>query len=223
MTGKSDGSVGGSYEGGRADRSLGGSTSRLVNILAFDVPTTICALLLLVMLPAFIFDERLSAVMSAFGFDTEKVSHIWFLRDQYDYLKDWRRVPDLSVALFHVSELFVWLSIAICAARLLVGLTFLGTVEDARYTMQKWSRRPISGPIYFLGYLVIFGGSLASVVTNRGIDIITSVHWMTTILERSPKAYIFIMTFVFCGASVLLVEGALVLVQLNFGKHEHKT
>jgi hypothetical protein len=223
MTGKSDGSVGGSFEGGSADRRLGGSTSRLVNILAFDVPTTICALLLLVMLPAFIFDERLSAVMSAFGFDTEKVSHIWFLRDQYDYLKDWRRVSDLSVALFHVSELFIWLSIAICAARLLAGLASLGTVEDARYRMQKWRRRPVSGPIYFLGWLLIAGGTLALVITNRGIDMLASVHWMTAILDRSPKAYIYVVTFVFCGDLVLLVEGALVLVQLNFGKHEHNT
>lgn len=84
--------------------------------------TKIALLILAFIVLAFTYDHAVSDVMYALGYDRNKISNFWFLRNQYGYLNDVKHAAGLTPDTFHVFELFVWAMIPLNLARIAKGI-----------------------------------------------------------------------------------------------------
>jgi hypothetical protein len=185
--------------------------------------TTKVSLWILVLIVfCFFFDHSVSELMSAFGYDDTRVSNIWFLRDQYEYLKNSEHVTDLDSDPFHVYELFVWFMIPLNVVRLLHGIFFLGYSDDV---WSKWTKRDLSGGKYVIGLFAFSIAGLSFLIFNaKLVKLSGEPLLMQHLLAYSPKAFVGLEAYVFCIGSLLFADAILALIQLKFGpsrKHNY--
>jgi len=157
---------------------------------------------------AFSFDHAVSDVMSALGYERNKISNIWFLRNQYAYWADVKHVSGLADS-FHVFELFVWAMLPLNLARVAKNTVFLGYADDVR---SPWNENVSGGAFVLLVFLcsLIF---LAATVFLPDFS-----KALPPSLVPYPKAVIGLQAWIFCVGSLLFGNGVLAVIQLNLGR-----
>ncbi|HMD55314.1 MAG TPA: hypothetical protein VKJ65_12255 [Phycisphaerae bacterium] len=197
---------------GPRNKRENGNAALSQSIKENDPINKVALCIFLFIVPAFIFDHSVSDIMYAFGYDQNKISNVWFLRDQFEILKESRSVVGLNRDPFRVFELCVWFSIGINIARLSFGIFFLGNADDAR---SKWKQRNVSGFKYFCGWIVCGPGAL--VVSALGTKYTSSTFAVQDLLAYSPKTLICTEALVFSIGSFFTADGILTFLQLIFG------
>ena len=148
----------------------------------------------LLVVVGFLLDRPLSEGMYLFGYDPKAVSHIWFLRDQYNY-------GNLNIRDLHVFELFVWLALLLFVLRVLVGLFALQFFDKVSTRLNALKVSPYK---YFLIWL--FMGPLA-ILASINIAGANRVFQFQYILEHSIRAFLCLEAFVFCGGMFFSPRG----------------
>ena len=157
----------------------------------------------------FTYDHAVSDVMYALGYDHNKISNIWFLRNQYAYLIDVKHVAGLTPDSFHVFELFVWAMIPLNLARVAKGVFPLGYADDVR---SPWTPS-LSGGAYVF-YLFLFS-SVGLAITIFASDFSKAIP---ALLAPSPKAVIGVEAWFFCVGSLFFADAVVAFIQLNLGR-----
>lgn len=172
--------------------------------------TTKTGLLILVFIVlAFTFDHTVSDVMHTLGYDRNKISNFWFLRNQYEYLADVKHVAGLTPDPFHVFELFVWAMIPLNLARIAKGIFFLGYADDVR---SPWNKN-LSGGAYVLALFLFFSACLAAPLFGRDFS-----KEFQLLPGLSPKAAIALEAWYFCICCLFLADAVIGFIQVNFGR-----
>lgn len=172
--------------------------------------TTKTGLLILVFIMlGFTYDHAVSDVMYALGYDRHKISNLWFLRNQYEYLTDVKHVAGLTSEPFHVFELFVWAMIPVNLVRVLKGIFPLGYADDVR---SPWNRN-LSGGAYIFALFLFFSACLALPLFAR--DFSKEFQFFP---GPSAKAAIALEAWYFCVCCLFLADAVVGFIQVNFGR-----
>ena len=142
-----------------------------------------------------LFASSISGWMHTAGYNENTISNIWFLRDQYDILKD-RTSPDDLRNSIHVFELFIWISLIILSLRIVVGL-FTPRMFEARTVLDKLN---LSLPNLFFGFL--FAALIPIYVSSLGVADWVSLPILQAPLNYSPKLFIALVAFTFCTGCI---------------------
>jgi hypothetical protein len=170
----------------------------------FDV-TKIGLWILLFIVLAFTFDHAVSDVMFALGYDRSKISNIWFLRNQYEYLTDVKHVSGLADS-FHVFELFVWAMIPLNVARVAKRIVFLGYADDVR---SPWNKN-LSGGAYVFAMFLFSSACLALPLFARDFS--------KEFFAPSSKGAIALEAWYFCICCLFLANAVIGFIQVNLGR-----
>jgi hypothetical protein len=173
----------------------------------FDI-TKIGLWILAIIVLAFTFDHAVSDVMYALGYERSKISNFWFLRNQYEYLTDFKHVSGLADS-FHVFELFVWAMIPLNLARVAKRIVFLGYADDVR---SPWNKN-LSGGAYVFALFLFSSGCLAAPLFARDFS--------KAFFAPSPKVMIALEAWYFCICSLLLANAVIGFIQVNLGRSRH--
>src|SRR5258707_6653421 len=92
--------------------------------------------MLLVPVLFFGFDKWVSHGLYLFGYDNSVVSHLWFLRDQYEFIRANFPTAEIRLYDFHIFEALFWLLICLACFRIMTGVTVLAAF-DARAVLEK--------------------------------------------------------------------------------------
>jgi hypothetical protein len=115
---------------------------------------TILAILPFIAL-AFMSDHAVSNLMYALGYDRNKVSYFWLLRNQYEYWTEVKHLSGLTPYPFHVFDLIVWAMIPVNLLRIAKGIFFMGYADDVR---SPYTENISGGPyVLFLFAFSLFG------------------------------------------------------------------
>lgn len=174
--------------------------------------TKIALLILAFIVLAFTYDHAVSDVMYALGYDRNKISNFWFLRNQYGYLNDVKHAAGLTPDPFHVFELFVWAMIPLNLARIAKGIFFLGYADDVRSPRYK----NLSGGAYVFFLFMFSLVCLAPPLFGRDFS-------REFFFAPSAKAAIALEAWYFCICCLFLADAVVGFVQVNFGRSRPET
>ena len=110
-------------------------------------PNGLFTVLLIFIIIGFSFDHQFAKVWQAISHGSERVSNIWFLEDQYEFLKQKNNIPGVTPDLFRVFELSIWLTLALSIFRIFAAIFLLRESYDPRF---RWKRRDLPGFSYFI-------------------------------------------------------------------------
>jgi hypothetical protein len=163
----------------------------------------------LLVVVGFLLDRQLSQSMYLLGYDPSTISHIWFLRDQHDFLEK-NFGGSLNIQDLHVFELFVWLALLLFAFRFLSGMFALEFFDRVSVRLKKLKVSPLKYFFMwlFMGPLVVF----ASINIGRSSQAVQFEY----IIQHSMRAFLCLEAFMFCGGIFFFTEGLLFFLSLIF-------
>jgi hypothetical protein len=174
-------------------------------------PNGLLTVLLIFMIIGFSFDHQFATVWQAISHGSEGVSNIWFLEDQYEFLKHKNNTPGVTPDLFRVFELSIWLTLALSIFRIFAAIFLLRESYDPR---SRWKRRELPGFSYFIAWLLLSVGGM--LMFSLGIKYTSSGHFAQDLLSYSPRSFIGLMAFAFCSSVAFFADGIVVLIQMTF-------
>jgi hypothetical protein len=189
--------------------------SRFVSFLVQESknpPNKTLAFFFSLIIICFAFDHAVSRAMSFIGFQPAHISNIWFIRDQYDYLNGSNLISNITEGWFLIFELFVWVTIAANLVRVLIAIICI----DSSSSQLRWEKRNTSAASYTIGWLLAGPGGL--IVSSLGIGSLSSAPWTRRLLIYSPKAFMCLVTALFCCGLFLTVEGLLAFTEFLYKK-----
>ena len=148
------------------------------------------------------------------GFASGEVSvpSLSVLQNQRAFLVARGLVRGLNVD-FILFEVFIWVASTVGVLRLLTGLfsaqvrnSFRGKVE----AIGKQGRSPVGILVFF--FLLV----PCSIVGSLNFEFAAHSNQVLALMEYSPRSFLCLVTFVFCGGVALLVEGVLLFTWVIF-------
>ena len=85
----------------------------------------------------FLFGRQLDEFLRWVGYDSQFVSHFFFLRDQYSHWVGDKRYDQIGVEPFRLLEITIWLSLALWGTRFLAGILFLKQYDKLYLEMDR--------------------------------------------------------------------------------------
>lgn len=109
---------------------------------------------------AFVFDELANRLLHLVGYSNLFVSSFPPIRNLYFYLSSSGAMESVSIADFHILDIFLWWSIALWALRLVTGLLYLKEHDDLYRVLSNHLAEQYPGGhrlvLYVLAALAIF-------------------------------------------------------------------
>jgi hypothetical protein len=142
------------------------------------------------------------------GFDSGEVSvpSLSILQSQRAYLVSQGLVQGLNVD-FIMFEAFIWIASIVGLVRLLTGLSSAQVLDSSRVKVETYEKQRLS-PARFLIFTVLLPvgilGSLNFAFASHSVQ----VH---SLMEYSPRTFLCLSTFIFCGSVSFLVQCLLIL------------
>jgi hypothetical protein len=174
-------------------------------------PYGLTVVLVIFLIASFSFDHQFAKIWHAISYDGDRISNIWFLVDQYEFLKHRNNTPGVTPDLFRVFELSIWLTLTLSILRIFAAIFVLRDSYDPR---SRWKRRDLPGFSYFVGWLLLSVGGM--LMFSLGIKYMSSARFLQDLLIYSARSFVGLMAFAFCSSVAFFADGIVVLIQMEF-------
>jgi hypothetical protein len=157
----------------------------------------------------------LSVYSQAFhGFASSEVSvpSLSALQNQRTFLINKGLVRGLNVD-FIIFEAFIWLASIVGLLRLLTGLFSAQVLNSCRGKLEAYGKQGRS-PAGFIAFFSL--GVPFAIVGSLNFEFASHSNQVLSIIEYSPRSFLCLATFIFCGCVIFLVEGLLLFTWVIF-------
>jgi hypothetical protein len=172
-----------------------------------------------VVVAAFILERQLLLVIDPPFFSKTAVSHFQILQDQYEFLSEEYRNPtqeyrdQVDVGLFHLFEFFIWAASGVGLLRIITGACSRAVLDSSLEKLKKaesMGRSPLTVLFFCLVCAPLCG------FFSLHFQLVSDSISLGTLMAYSPRWFMCLLTFVFCGSVAFVAEGLLVLFSLVF-------
>lgn len=160
----------------------------------------------------FLFGRQLDEFLRWVGYDSQFVSHFFFLRDQYSHWVGDKRYDQIGVEPFRLLEITIWLSLALWGTRFLAGILFLKQYDKLYLEMDR--NIDAKAKMYIALIFAVFG--LFVVVELQ--DFVESGAVLFA-FKQSPKLFFYVISLTYCGLIGMVAKPALFFAWKKFRKN----
>jgi hypothetical protein len=160
----------------------------------------------------FLFGRQLDNFLWWVGYDSQFVSHFFFLRDQYSYWIGDKRYDQIGVEPFHMLEITIWLSLALWGTRFLAGIIFLKQYDKLYMEMD----RMVDGKARM--YIALVFGIFVLYVVIELQEFVNSGAVLLA-LKQTPKLFFYVISLTYCGGIGMVAKPALFFAWERFRKN----
>ncbi len=154
---------------------------------------------------AFVLLALYSKVFHGFSSDGVSVPSLSVLQNQRAFLMSRGLVRDLNVD-FLIFEAFIWVSSIVGLFRLLTGLFSVRVLCSFRAKLGIYEKQGGTPFGMLIGFLVLFPGAM---IGSLNFGLAAHSDQVRALMEYSPRSFLCLMTFIFCGCAIFLAEGVL--------------
>ena len=161
---------------------------------------------------AFVLLALYSKVFNGFPSGELSVPNLSVLQNQRAFLISRGMVRGLNVD-FLIFEAFIWVSSLVGFLRLLTGLFSVRVLGSYRAKLEIYEKQRRSPAGILVTFLVLVP---AAMIASLNFGFAAHSDQVRALMEYSPRSFLCLMTFIFCGGAIFLVEGVLFFTWVLF-------